>query len=203
MKSVVKKNFEIWQARVQRCSLGIVFLPFFTLFCCVKSDYTLLVERELSKGIRNDSLFLGLHFGMTRQQFYDQCMNLNRQHLTTVGFKNYNVLYKLSDSAGSIAMHFYPHFDNERIYKMPTIFSYENWTPFDKNTHPDSLQVRIKKMLEQWYGTGFIWVDNDEYGRSVFVKVDGNRQIVLFCEGEMDVKAVFTDLSVENKLITK
>ena len=167
---------------------------------CWKTEYTRLVERELSKGVQVDSLFLGLRFGMTRQEFFDHCMDLNRQHLTTVGYKNSSVLYTLTyDSAVTIDMHFFPDFKEEKIYKMPTIFTYKNWSPFDRNTQSDSLLVKVKGILEEWYGSGFIKVEKDEGKDFAFVKVDGNRQIVLFRENDMDVKAVFTDLLVENK----
>ena len=40
----------------------------------------------------------------------------------------------------------------------------------------------------------------DHQGDLAYVKVNGNRRIVVFKEGEMDVRAVFTDLIKENEI---
>jgi hypothetical protein len=181
---------------------------FFLVICsvlfanCKKSEYEKLVESELSKGVRFDSLFLGLYFGMPRQAFFDRCMELNRQHLTTVGVKGSRVLYILTDpkdTTDSIYVHFYPEFVNDSISKMPVIFTYKNWSPWLRSKQPDSLQLRMKRKLEEWYGGSFIKVERPEFKDFAFVKVDGNRQIVLFQDGEMDVKAVFSNLLIDLK----
>ena len=172
------------------------------LSSCKKTDYTRLVEQELKKG-RQDSLFLGLHFGMKRQVFFDQCMELNRQHLTINGMKGLSVLYKIQDPEGTIYMHFYPEFWEDRIYEMRVVFTYENWSLSNPNTQPDSLQNTVKRMYDQWYGPGFLAVKKDmgdHQGDLAYVKVNGNRRIVVFKEGEMDVRAVFTDLIKENEI---
>jgi len=183
---------------------GFYWIGFFMISLglsgCWKSEYTKMVEQELATGSRNDSLFLGLHFGMTKKEFFNHCAALNKKKLTTMG-RNANVLYKIENPVGSISMNFYPDFHNDSIYQIPVIFTYDNWTPWIRNTQPDSLQERIKRLFEQWYGEGFISVEKDrKKNEAAFVKVDGNRQIIIFCEGEMDVKAVFTDLLVQDKI---
>jgi hypothetical protein len=168
---------------------------------CMKSEYNRMVE-EGKKGPRQDSLFLGIHFGMTRNQFYDQCMKLNRAHLATKGLKGLSVLYKIEDPVGTINMHFYPEFFDEKIYEMSVVFTYQNYSPFLPATQPDSLQVKVTKLFDQWYGKGFITVEN-ELKKKAFVKVNGNRRVVVFTDPPMDVRTTITDLTVEDVLKKK
>lgn len=176
----------------------LICISLLALYGCTSSDYTKLVKEELNKG-RQDSLFLGLHFGMSRNEFFDRCMALNREHIATNGIKGYNVLHKIQDSVGTIMMHFYPDFHNDTIYQMKVIFTYQNWSPWDTNTQPDSLQSRVRNMLDRWYGSGYVEIKWDKK-QSACVKVKGNRRIVIFKDGEMDVQAIFTDLIAEEEI---
>jgi hypothetical protein len=66
--------------------------------CRADSDmakYERLVKKELAKGVREDSLFLGIKFGMTSKEFYAHCWELNKKGLVTDGNGNTAVLYKL------------------------------------------------------------------------------------------------------------
>ncbi len=166
---------------------------------CKKSEYTRLVERELSRNVRYDSLFLGIHFGMSKKEFFEKCWALNRQHLVTMGSRGSNVLYKFTDSVGTIDMHFYPNFDDDKAYEMPVNFNYENWAPWNRQCQPDSLEQRLKRMFETWYGPGFIKVDRgpNDHG---YVKMDGNRRILIYRSGEQDVKVLFTDMAVAKEI---
>ncbi|MBS1507110.1 MAG: hypothetical protein JSS79_10730 [Bacteroidetes bacterium] len=188
---------------------GALFLAVLLLgeASCRKSEYTRMAEAELAKGIRNDSLFLGIHFGMKKEEFFQRCAALNKRKLTTMG-RNANVLYKLENETGTIDMNFYPKFSDDQIYEMNVLFNYENWDPWARNLQPDSLQFRVKRIFEKWYGPGFIKVENpsqtkiknDFRTNFAFVKIDGNRQVIIFCDGEMDVKAVITDLVKKAKV---
>ncbi len=174
----------------------------FVIVGCFKSEYTRMVERELSRGVRKDSLFLGLHFRMSQKDFFSHCLNLNRQH--TVTNSSTKVIYKFYDGVDTIDMIFYPDFHNDSIYQMPVTYTYEGWNPWTAHKQPDSLQLRLKKMFEKSYGSGFIKVNREGlYKDFAFVKVDGNKRITIFRESEKDVKVVFTDLLVENKIKSK
>ena len=177
--------------------LGL-FIITFMLSSCKKSEYARLVDREMKAG-RQDSIFLGMYFGMKRQDFFDHCMELNRQHIATSGIRGgLSVLYKIEDPAGTIQMNFYPEFWKDQIYEMRVLFNYENWTPWSQNTHQDSLRNRVGRLFNKWYGSDFIKVERSP-GDTALVKVTGNRRIVIFKEGESDVRAIFTNLIDENE----
>jgi hypothetical protein len=203
-KLILERSRIMKSVRYEIIFLGLLFI---IASGCKKSEYTKLAEAELGRGVRFDSIFLGIHFGMKREGFFERCTNLNKQKLTTMG-RNANVLYKLKNPVGTIAMNFYPEFYDDSIYQMNVLFNYENWDPWARKLQPDSLQVRVKKIFENWYGPGFIKVEDNAQEKIrgdfktnfAFVKIDGNRQVIIFCDGEMDVKAVITDLVTKAKV---
>ena len=178
-----------------RIFLAAVVTVFFLASCQRKSEYTKMVDRELAKGVQVDSLFLGIKFGMTSKDFYSHCWELNKQHIIKDGFGNTSVLYKLNELKSPVAMLFYPTFQDNKIVEMPVIFFYEAWAPWNEQFSADNLQLDLVKLFEKWYGPGFLEEPHPSVkGDKVFIKVDGNRRIMIFKAGEQNVKALFTDL---------
>ncbi|RMD98128.1 MAG: hypothetical protein D6816_16630, partial [Bacteroidetes bacterium] len=58
----------------------------------------------------------------------------------------------------------------------------------------DSLVLKVKDLMEKWYGPGFIEMKHPEKGTR-YVKVDGNRRIILWAVDEQYVKALYSDLT--------
>jgi len=176
----------------------IITLPVF--WSCVRtSEYQSLVERELSKGIRKDTLFLDVHFGMSKKDFYVHCWQLNKEGIVWQGSKNMTVLYEIDELPYPATMDFYPNFHNDTIYEMPVTFIYKGWAPWNKHLSSDSLQLEVVDLLEQWHGDGFIEVEHPQRG-ATFVKVDGNRRILVWKDNDSDVKALYTDLLIKKEL---
>lgn len=163
--------------------------------CSRKSEYDKLVEKELGGRMRQDSLFLGINFGMNAKEFYAHCWELNKQGIFTNGAGNMSVKYELPNHLNFPAsMNFYPTFEEDKIFEMPVDFQYNGWAPWNREMAGDALLQDVKKLLEKWYGGKFIKVENKERTLSVWVKVDGNRRIRLFKESLSTVRAEFTDL---------
>jgi hypothetical protein len=95
-------------------------------------------------------------------------------------------------------MDFYPGFINGKIYEMPVRYFYNGWAPWNKSLSADSLQIEVYKYYEKQYGKGFIEVKHPKRG-TAFVKIDGNRQISIFKEDDINVWAVFTDMLVKKE----
>ena len=55
---------------------------------------TSVVKKELAKGTRSDSLFMGIYLGMPSKAFYAHCWDLNKKGVFTNGSNNTSVLYK-------------------------------------------------------------------------------------------------------------
>ena len=193
--------------RIKRNYLFYLFPIAVIIFCsCSPSDgdqYDKLVKKELAKGTRFDSLFLGISFGMTSKNFYGYCWELNKKGIISDGANNTMVLYKM-DSALKFpaSMHFYPDFYQGKINHMRVTFQYNAWAIWNKAQSSDSLFPDVLRLYKKWYpgGNDFMPI-TDKAKRTIHVKVDGNRRITLGKFDDMIVKADFTDLVVEEKLM--
>jgi hypothetical protein len=167
--------------------------------CTPKAKYDRMLKRELASGVRNDSLFLGLYFGMPEKEFYMHCWRLNQKGLIKQGSSNVTVLYELKNELKYPAsMDFYPRFNDGKIYEMPVRFFYQGWAPWNKELTADKLEPDVLKYCEKLYGKGFIEVVHPQRGKA-FVKISGNRRITIFKEDESHVWAIFTNMLIKTK----
>jgi hypothetical protein len=167
-----------------------------------EEKYRKTVKTELAKGTRVDSIFLGLHFGMTSKSFFGHCWELNKQGIIRDGKNNTMVNYRL-DSALKYAaeMDFYPDFYEDKIFKMRVEYHYKAWAPWNKMLFADSLLPEVVNLYKKWYPGGNEFISmTDSLRGTIHVKVDGNRRITIGRYNDMLVKADFTDLLVEEKL---
>ena len=170
--------------------------------CSKKQQYKRLVERELASGVRHDTLFLNLKLGMTSEDFYKTCWDLNKQGLIRQGSGNTTVAYEMKEELNFVTnVNFYPSFYEDKIYEMPVQFKYKAWAPWNKQMQSDSLQLDLLTLFEDWYGKGFFEVSPNDSKRA-FVKVDGNRRISIYKDHveEGTVWALYTDLSKEEEV---
>ena len=182
----------------------IFFVVLFALASCIKADtnekYNQLVKAELASGKRVDSIYLGIYFGMTSKQFYLQCWKLNKEGILTDGQSNTAVLYKLqhNELQHAASMNFFPVFTNDKISKMNTSIQYDGWAPWNKHLFADSLFPDVVQYFSKWYSKGNAFIKmNDPEKRIVYVKVDGNRRIIIGRTDDMNVQVEYTDLLTE------
>ena len=180
----------------------ISILIFITIISCQTNPYLELEKKELSSGVRYDSLFLGVKFGMTSKEFYAHCWDLNRKKLITQGPSNNSVRYYLpTESIGQkIEMLFYPVFDNDIVYEVNTTFSYTGWAPWNKGTSSDYLIDEVRESLSEWYNSKFYEIKNPKNNSTLYTTVSGNRRIVITKVSEREVRARYTDLTIEKKI---
>ena len=180
----------------------ISILIFITIISCQTNPYLELEKKELSSGVRYDSLFLGVKFGMTSKEFYAHCWDLNRKKLITQGPSNNSVRYYLpTESIGQkIEMLFYPVFDNDIVYEVNTTFSYTGWAPWNKETSSDYLIDEVREILSEWYNSKFYEIKNPKNNSTLYTTVSGNRRIVISKVSEREVRARYTDLTIEKKI---
>ena len=165
--------------------------------CSPRSKYERMLKHELASGVRYDSLFLGLYFGMPEKEFYVHCWNLNHKGLIKQGESNTTAQYEMKDELKYPAlMDFYPKFIEGKIFEMPVSFKYKGWAPWNKTLSSENLEKEVLKWYEQVYGKGFIRVKHPRHG-TAYVKINGNRRITIFVEDDLHVWAVLTDMSVK------
>ena len=175
---------------------GIVCLVF--MGCNPEAKLDKIVEKELDSGIRNDSLFLGLEFGITMQEFFDRCRELNKQGLVKEGSKNMSVEYIFDDSLGQpIAFNFYADRNAQGpIHRYYTSFNYYAFA-LNRHLYADRLIEMLPAILMDWYGGNepFTLIRD---GQKYVYKIDGNRMIELFVYDLSTVVATYYDLSQVN-----
>ncbi len=168
--------------------------------CSDNSSYQQLLASELALNTRKDSLFHGIYLGMSKKDFYTHCWDLNNRGVFHQGTRNTTVLYRLEDLQHQVLMDFYPVFQNDSIVEMPVYFKYAGWAPWNKHLFADSLREHLVPLFEEWYGSGFMPVTLEDQ-RTGYVKIDGNRRILLTVEDEKNVKALISDMTkIENDL---
>jgi hypothetical protein len=174
----------------------LIFFSIFYIGCTPRAKYEHRLKKELASGVRYDSLFMGLYLGMPQKDFYTHCWQLNKMGLVKQGMRNTTVEYQIKKELKyPAAMNFYPSFVNNKIAEMPVQFTYAGWAPWNKSLSADSLQYDILRWFRIMYGDGFIKIRHPQKGLA-YVKIDGNRRITIFKENELNVWAVFSDMTV-------
>lgn len=162
--------------------------------CSPGKTYERRLKRELASGVRYDSLFMGISFGMTDKEFFEHCWKLNKDSLVKQGTANMSVQYDINEELQHPAtMNFYPVFDSGKIVEMPVRFIYNGWAPWNKELSAEKLAVDVKSWYEEMYGRGFITVTHPMKGEA-YTKIDGNRRITIYNENDLYVWAIFTDM---------
>jgi hypothetical protein len=166
---------------------------------CVQSDYTKLVKSELAKGIRKDSILLGINLGDSRNEFYGKCTDLNADQLITQGPSG-SVLYNFTDSlvhteSTPIRMLFNPAFDEyEKLFEMHLELSYQGWSSWNPKFQSDSLKVKMMQLLMVWYkGNKFVTANVND-STEVPVKLDGNRRLLVYVKDRQSILIKVQDI---------
>ena len=182
-------------------SYFLSFFIIFSLYACKHSYYD-IEKRELNSGIRYDSIFFDLHFGMTSKEFYDRCWELNKQEVVKEGPSNSSVKYLIKEGVRhDTEMLFYPKFHENKVFMMLSTFSYVGWAPLNRDRFSNFLLDDVKQLLESWYRGSFLAVEG-ENDKKLYVMVQGNRRITISIIDDRDVRVRFTDLSV-SKIINQ
>lgn len=193
-------------SEIIKMKVAVVLLSCSLLISCGKETgykkYQALVKQELADGQRVDSLFLGVYLGMSSKEFYMHCWDMNKKGLFTDGEDNTAVLYNMTGGLNHPAsMNFYPEFYKDKISKMGVSFRYNGWAPWNKHMFSDTLKQDVLRLYKKWYpgGNPFIKIEDKDRG-VIYVKVDGNRRIIIGSHDEVYVKVDYTDLFIEKKL---
>lgn len=171
--------------------------------CSPKARYERMLKHELSRGVREDSLFMGLYFGMPQKDFFTRCWNLNKMGLVKQGGTNTTVEFLMKKELKYPAtMNFYPVFIDSKIAEMPVRYVYTGWAPWNKELTSDKLEADLLSLFKNVYGNDFMEIEHRTKGKA-FVNINGNRRISIFKEDELHVWAVFTDMLLKDRLDAK
>ena len=165
------------------------------------NDYKSLVDRELVTNVRNDTLILGLYFGMSPREFFTHCWELNKKGIVKEGVSNRTVHFQIDRFDKKYDVNFYPNFYEQKIVSLPVVYSYPAFAPWNPEYALDLLFSEVVKIYEKEYGDDFLKIESKE-NNIAYVRVDGNRRISIFQNiNKNSVTALYFDLSVEKKPI--
>ena len=184
-----------------RGAVLVAFLCAILLISC-KSEYDQYVRRELNTGIKNDSLIFGMYMGQTQRDFYSICWELNAQKLISQGTGNRMAKYlepleAVADSTMRKEMEFFGIFDDGKVMRgMEMIYRFTSWSPWTEERHSKFLAQHLMDVyLQDYPGNEFISIDLDNTDFKAFVKIDGNRQILIYPINSKDVAVKIEDLN--------
>ena len=170
----------------------------FLIYSCNKTEKKNLAEiekQEVATGIRHDSLLVGLNFGMTKEAFLDYCWGMNKKGLFREGEgKTVEYILGKREVKYRIQMNFYPTFSDNKITELPIRFKYMDMDIFNPLMKTDKLFKEVKKYIEDVFGGGFFMSPIPTGGKG-YVKVEGNRRIMIINEKENEVMVILTDLT--------
>lgn len=173
-------------------TLGIVLG---LMACQPKSEYQKLKETELATGVVHDTLFAGISFSMTKKDFFDYCWKMNKEGIFMNGTGS-QVLYEVTeDFSRPTNLTFYPKYVDGKMLEMPMEFQYQDWALWNEETKNERLIEEVMEVMLDWYGgNDFFEVKNEDESISVWVKIDGNRQIRVGRKSISSALVTITDL---------
>ena len=167
-----------------------------------KSEYDSYVSRELSKNMESDSLIFGMRMGQTKKEFFDQCWQLNKDKVLSQGDGNATVKYlepldSLNENTKRKSLLFYGEFDDNNImYGMDMAYEYTGWALWNEEYHSQPLMDDLKaQFLRDYGGNEFIEIDINKDDYKAYVKIDGNRQILMYPQNNKTVIVKIEDLN--------
>ncbi|MBL7814381.1 MAG: hypothetical protein JNL70_05195 [Saprospiraceae bacterium] len=181
-----------------RTIVCLLFIGFLLVACKNNSakDLAKIEKQELAKGIRQDSVFMGIHLGMAQQDFYNYCWAMNKKGVFFEGY-NKSVEYQIGKITSNfpVQLNFFPQFKDGKIAEIPFLFTYKTLDPWNPNMQTDKLVAEVKTLMEKWYGKDF-FIAILPTGEKVYAKVDGNRRVIIKVVKDFEVTVMVTDLSV-------
>ncbi|MFT6993536.1 MAG: hypothetical protein ACI9AV_000974 [Sediminicola sp.] len=156
------------------------------LIGCTRSNeakYKRYEKNELAKGIRQDSLFMGLYLKMPLKEFRTYSFDMNiKGKFKQGGQKSPNwVQTELQEMSYPATLTFYPQFKQDSIHEMNAAIYYENAIYKDGIFESDSLMLDVLNLLDKWYGGQTFKIKSPIfYKEDVYVKVNGNRRITVY-----------------------
>ena len=182
--------------------LWIIILWSMLTFCfSCDSEYERMVKSELDSDVVNEDLIFGLKMGQSQKEFFSTCWDLNKQKVISQGPKNQYVRYvlppvEIPDETEKVEMLFYGIFDEDLVMRgLRQRLSYLGWSLWNEDYHSDRLMEKLKGYYIQKYGgNDFIEIDEGLDEVTTYVKVDGNRQILMYPVDNKDVIVKIEDL---------
>ena len=178
----------------------ILFGATIFIISCQKTnnkDLKSIEKQELAKGIRHDSIFMGIYLGMPQRGFYDLCWDMNKKGIFNEGGgMSVEYMFPKKDTLEAMRMNFYPTFKDSVVVEMPMKFIFTDLDVFNPKYNTDRLAKQVRARMEELYGKGF-FIATLEKDKKAYAKVDGNRRVLIKSDRDYEVDVLVTDLTVK------
>ena len=152
------------------------------------------IEKELARGERNDTIFLGLRFGMTENEILRHFKKLTRENKLSLNESN---TYEYEFDFGENSMPskgkatFSTDYFNNKLFKLSISVKSE-----DLVSNAQLIQLSLVKIYASKYGYSYLERKSLSGNTSYYIWIDGNRMIEIVA-GINDARIFYTDLIVE------
>ncbi|MBU1298082.1 MAG: hypothetical protein KJ963_06860 [Bacteroidetes bacterium] len=158
--------------------------------------YDKKVQEELNSGIRNDTIFLGYTFGMTKNQAEKKTKELYKQHILYINDDNYYAYEMSLEKDDKAEATFAPSYFKNRLNALTVDVKPKGY--FARLLYnPGLLQITLVNLYVEKYGYSYIKqegaFDND------YIFIQGNREIKVI-QTIKNVRIFYTDLSIQNEV---
>ncbi len=177
----------------------IVFLlfTFIIVGCKEKNDfydeYNKKVTEELNSSVRNDTIFLGYTFGMTKAQFEKKTRKLYTQKVLYLN-EDGNYAYKMfleKVIAENLEATFEPTYFKNKLFKLTV--AVKDKSEFATSSSPSLIQILLLNLFSKKYGYGWIEQKGVLGDEKNYLLIQGNREIeIIVVIGE--ARIFYTDL---------
>ena len=177
----------------------IIFILIFG--CQRKSEYSIILTRELEKKNQFNDLIFDMKIGQSRQDYFDICYQLNKQKKIISGERSLNPELILKSKNGStkgsnIKMSFNGIFNEKKTMRgFEMRFYFTGWSNWNKDLSSENLLFQLKDTLRKWFPGNDFFKVNFENNLSAEVKIDGNRRILAYKVNSKDVAVRIEDMS--------
>jgi hypothetical protein len=137
-----------------------------------------------------DTIFFNITFGMPKQAFLDTCWKLNKTEDFEEGGNALSIQHLIKKGYSlPVYMNFFPDFTERGLYKIPIVYHYESWAPWNRQLFSDSLIIRIAENFEKDYHIK-LTKKKTEDGRPAYYNYSGLRKILLTTQDDQYVKVL-------------
>jgi len=146
--------------------------------------------------IQEDSLLLGIHFGISQDSFFNYCQVLNQERKIFDSNSKLRVARRINWKKNNFQMNFYPTYISDKLHRLEFECIHEAYASWNKQYFSETIIDDIKSYFEQEFQIKMEDFDHDKFGKA-FVNFTGNRRLRIYIKDQKTVGGEFLDMTIE------
>lgn len=157
-----------------------------------------MLEEAKTSGIQEDSLMLGIQFGMTQDSFFSYCQKYNQNGEIFDSGSPLQAARKINWNGNNFQMNFYPNYKSDKIHKLEFECFHEGYSQWNKQYYSESILEDIKTYFEKEFQLRMESFDHEKFGKA-YVAFTGNRRLRIFIKNQKMIGGEFLDMTDQFK----